>query len=232
MRRRWLLGGMLGTALATALGGSGCSVLPSQPYLQRRDWPLVVRRSGAAPGGGATSELVSPLARGPAPARGAALAGRADGHVLLVRTVQAGPGLETRGLQMLQPDGSVKVDFYEQWAVPPAEAIDEDLRLWLADSGLFAAVVGPGSRITADIVLEGELLALNADLASMTARVALALVLIDQRPGPARIGLERTETASVKLEGTDPPALVRAQLAAVAAVLREAEADLASVLHR
>jgi cholesterol transport system auxiliary component len=217
MRRRWLLGGMAGTALTTALGGSGCSVLPSQPYLQRRDWPLVVQRSDALAG-------PAPVVSRPA--------GRGGGLVLLVRTVQAGPGMEARGLQTLQPDGSLKTDFYEQWAVPPAEAVDDDLRRWLADSGLFAAVVGPGSRVTADLVLEGELLALNADLASMTARVALALVLIDQRRGPARIGLQRTEAASVKLEGTDPPALARAQVAAVAAMLRETESDLASALHR
>ncbi len=206
MKRRWLLGGMAGTALATALGGSGCSVLPSQPYLQRRDWPLAVRRPVALPS-------------------------RPGGRVLLVRAVQAGPGLEMRGLQTLQPDGSVQTSFYEQWAVPPAEAIDDDLRRWLADSGLFAAVVGPGSRMTADVVLEGELLVLHADLGAMTARAALSLVLIDQRPGANRIGLERTEAGSARLEGTDPPALVRAQLAAVAAVLRQTEAALASALH-
>jgi cholesterol transport system auxiliary component len=232
MRRRWLLGGMA----ATALGGSGCSVLPSQPYLQRRDWPLVVRRSEEL--AGAMPAASGPVASGPAASGPAASgpvvsrpAGRGGGLVLLVRTIQAGPELDSRGLQTLQPDGSVKTDFYEQWVVPPAEAIDDDLRRWLADSGLFAAVVGPGSRMTADLVLEGELLALHADLGSMTARVALALVLIDQRPGPARIGLERTEDASVKLEGTDPPALARAQLAAVAAMLRATEADLASALH-
>ncbi len=226
MRRRWLLGGLLGTGLVTALGGSGCSVLPSQPYLQRRDWPLVVRQSGDSAGVSSTDLAGGDLAVAPAQRR------RPGGRVLLVRTVQAGPGMEARGLQTLQPDGSLKTDFYEQWTVPPAEAVDDDLRLWLADSGLFAAVVGPGSRITADLVLEGELLALNADLASMTARAALGLVLIDQRPGPARVGLERTESASVKLEGTDAPALVRAQRAAVAAVLRQTAADLANALHR
>jgi cholesterol transport system auxiliary component len=247
MRRRWLLGGMVGTALATALGGGGCSVLPSQPYLQRRDWPLVVRRAGDS--AAALPPVSGPPVSGPPvsgppvsgpPESGPAVSrspGRGGGLVLLVRTVQVGPGLETRGLQTLQQDGSLKSDFYEQWAVPPAEAIDDDLRRWLADSGLFAAVVGPGSRMTADLVLEGELLALYADLASMTARAALALVLIDERPGPARIGpgrigLEQTAAASVKLEGTDPPALARAQLAAVAAMLRETEADLASALHR
>ena len=49
MRRRWILGGMTATALATALGGSGCSILPTQAYLERRDWPLVVRRQTDLP---------------------------------------------------------------------------------------------------------------------------------------------------------------------------------------
>jgi cholesterol transport system auxiliary component len=202
MRRRWLLGGLVGTAL----GMTGCSVLPGQPYLQRRDWPLVVRRPTALPS-------------------------RPSGPVLLVRELRAGPGLEARGLQTLQPDGSLQTGFYEQWAVPPAQAIEDDLRRWLADSGMFAAVVGVGSRMTADFVLEGELVALHADLGSGTAHAALALVLIDQRPAAARIRLERTEAATVKLEGTDPPSQVRAQLAAVTAVLRQTEADLANAAH-
>ena len=53
-------------------------------------------------------------------------------------------------------------------------------------------------------------------------------MLIDLRPSAARFRLERTEAATVKLEGTDLPALVRAQLAAVAEVLRQTEADLAN----
>jgi len=223
MRRRWLLGGALGAALTTALGGGGCSVLPTQPYLERRDWPLVVRRSDDS-AGDVTGDVTG------ASPTGVARPGRA-GRVLLVRTVQAGPGMEERGLQTLQQDGSVKTDFYEQWTVPPAEAVNDDLRRWLADSGLFAAVLGPGSRMTADFALEGELLALHADLRTMTARAALSLVLIDLRPGAASIGFQRTEAASVKLEGTDPPALVQAQREAVAAVLRQTAADLANALH-
>ena len=151
MRRRWVLAG------AAAL--AGCSLLPHKPSVQRRDWPLDVRREPAAP---------------PNP----------RGRVLLVRTVRAGPGLEVRGLQWLQRDGSVHVDFYEQWAVPPAQAVEDDLLQWLADSGLFSAVVAPGSRLNADFVLEGELDVFIADLNAGVARVALALVLLDQRPGP------------------------------------------------
>ena len=230
MRRRWLIDGMAATALAVALGGGGCSVLPSQPFLQRRDWPMEVRRPGdltrevtrelpgASPGGAPAQSRMTPPSR-------------PDGRVLLVRTVQAGPELATRGMQTVQQDGSLATAFYEEWAVPPAEGIDDDLRRWLVDSGRFAAVLAPGGRIASDLVLEPELITLHADLGSMTASAALELVLIDQRRSVAQIRLQRTEAASVKLEGTDPPAQVRAQLAAVEAVLRQTETDLADALR-
>jgi cholesterol transport system auxiliary component len=189
---------LLGVA---ALGG--CSLLPQSPYVQRRDWPLDVRRGSVA-------------------------APRRRGRVLLVRSIQAGPGLEVRGLQWLQRDGSVHVDFYEQWAVPPAQAAEDDLRQWLVDAGLFSAVVAPGSRLNADFVLEGELDALVADLNTGVARVALALVLLDQRPNPTKVLLQKTETAEVKLAGTDPPAIAAGLKAALADALRQAETDVAA----
>ena len=195
MRRRWMLAGAAMTA--------GCSVLPPQPYTQRRDWPLVVRRPVVVPA-------------------------RPHGRMLLVRNVQAGPGLEARGLQWLLPDGSVHVGYYEQWAVSPAEAVDDDLRQWLASSGIFAAVLAPGSRLDADLVLEGELNALIANPGTGTARVALSLVLVDQRPGTPRILLQKTESAEVKLAGDGPPAMVQGLKDALAEVLRRTEADVAA----
>src|ERR1700689_4623354 len=185
MMRRGLVGGLLATAFAATLGGSGCSILPTQAYLERRDWPLAVRRPTDLP----TNSL------------GGAAGGRSRGSVLLVRQVQAGPGMDTPGLQTLQRDGSLQTAYYERWAVPPAQGIDDDLRRWLAASGLFGAVIMTGSRVNPNLVLESELEALNADLATMTARAALSLVLSDQRGGAARILLQKTATASVKLEG-------------------------------
>jgi cholesterol transport system auxiliary component len=189
---------LLGVA---ALGG--CSLLPQSPYVQRRDWPLDVRRGSVA-------------------------ASRRRGRVLLVRSIQAGPGLEVRGLQWLQRDGSVHVDFYEQWAVPPAQAAEDDLRQWLVDAGLFSAVVAPGSRLNADFVLEGELDVLVADLNTGVAQAALALVLLDQRPNPTKVLLQKTESAEVKLAGTDPPAIAAGLKAALADALRQAETDVAA----
>jgi ABC-type uncharacterized transport system auxiliary subunit len=187
---------------AAALGG--CSLLPSSTYVQKRDWPLDVHRASVRPA-------------------------RARGKVLLVREIRAGPGLDVRGMQWQQPDGSVHVDFYEQWAVPPAQAVEDDLRQWLAGSGLFSAVVAPGSRLEADYVLEGELQSFIADPNAGVARVSVAFVLLDQHPSPIKAVLQRTERAEAKLNGSDAPAIAAAMRAAVTEVLEKIETDVARV---
>jgi ABC-type uncharacterized transport system auxiliary subunit len=184
MRRRLILG-------AAPAFLAGCSVLPTREYQQRRDWPLLPRRSTVA-------------------------ASRKRGRVLLIRTVSAAPGREARGVQWLLKDGSLNTDYYEQWAVPPAQAMEEALRRWLSDAGLFAAVVAPGSRITPDLVLEAELTALVADPQAGTAR--------------ARVRLQRTETAEARLTGTDVVSIVAGLRDAAAAVLAQTERSLALAL--
>ena len=193
MNRRMLLSGGL------VLGG--CSVLPSQTYQQRRDWPLSLARAKALPA-------------------------RRGGRVLLIRTVAAAPGLDARGVQWLLKDGSLNVDYYEQWAVPPAQAIEEGLRRGLTDAGLFAAVVAPGSRIAPDLVLEAELITMQADLGVGAAKVSLALVLAEPKGDLTRIRLRRTETAVSPLTGTDPAAIVTALRESASTVLRQTETSL------
>lgn len=192
---------LLGVA---ALGG--CSLLPSSNYVEKRDWPLVVHRASVRPA-------------------------RVRGKVLLVREIRAGPGLDVRGLQWQQRDGSVHVDFYEQWAVPPAQAVEDDLRQWLAGSGLFSAVVAPGSRLNADYVLEGELQTFMADPGAGVARVGVAFVLLDQHPSPIKAVLQRTERAEAKLSGSDAPAIAAAMRESVMEVLEKIEGDVARAVR-
>lgn len=186
--------------LASTLALAGCG-LAQRPYAEKREWPLAIRR---------------PAARPPAP----------RGAVLLVRTIQAVPGVEARGLRTLEPDGSLRIDFYEEWAVPPAEAIESDARLWLADAGLFRAVVAPGSRLNADLVLEGVLTAFVAEPRAGIARAALAVVLLDQRRNPAKVLLQRTLASARPLASPGPEAIVGALRAAVADLLGQLEAAL------
>ena len=185
---------------------TGCSVLPQTPYLQRRDWPLDVHRT-------------------------ATVLPRRRGRVLLVRSLRAAPGLEARGLQWLQRDGSVHVDFYEQWAVPPAQAVEDDLRRWLADAGLFVAVIAPGSQLSADFILEGELTVFVAEPSAGRARAALALVLLDQRNSPTKVLLQRTEAAEVRLADQGPQAIAEAMRAAIVEVLHRTEVAIGAAVR-
>ena len=191
---------LLGAGLAAPLAGCGLS---ERPYTERRQWPLVVRRPAILP-----------------PAE--------QGKVLLVRNIAAAPGLGVRGLQSLQPDGSLAIDFYEEWAVPPAESVESDLRQGLAEAGLFRAVVAPGSRLTADLVLEGTLTAFLADPAAGTARATLSVVLLDQRPNPVKVLMQRSFTADRKLTANDGPGIAHALQAALADLLGQVEAAVAA----
>jgi ABC-type uncharacterized transport system auxiliary subunit len=177
--------------------------LAERPYAERREWPLRLHRPQTLPR-------------------------RPDGPVLEVRTLRAGPGLEARGLQSLAPDGSIRTEFYEEWAVPPARGVGDALRLWLADCGRFAAVLAPGSDMPADLVLEGELEALWTEPAAQRARAALGVVVVEQRAAVPRILLQRTEAAEAPLASDAPGDAVAAQIAALAEVFRDIEAALVS----
>ena len=198
MRRRLLL-----AAPAAAL--AGCSILPARPYLEKREWPLDVRRPDALPP-------------------------RPGGKALLVRTLRAAPGLEQRGLQIVEADVSIHTDFYEEWSVPPADAVEDVLRRWLAASGMFSAVLAPGSRAQADLALEGELLSLIAVPANGSSHAGLAVVLLDLHPSPVRVLLQADETGQAPLAATTPPAIAAAGRAALARLMTEVEARLRSVI--
>jgi hypothetical protein len=184
--------------LALALGLAGCG-LDTRPHLERRQWPLLARRPETLP-----------------PRPGA--------PVLLVRSFSAGPGMEARGLQSVQPDGSIRTDFYEEWSVPPAQAVEEAVRGWLAASGLFAAVLAPGSRLTPDLVLEGELDVLWTLPADRLARTAAGVTLVAQGAAGTRLVLQRRLEGEAALAGPTPADAAAAMTAAVGVLCERVEA--------
>lgn len=179
---------------------SACG-LSERPYTERRQWPFMARR---------------PAAERP----------RTTAPILLVRNLRAGPGLEVRGLQTLQADGSIRTDFYEEWAAPPAQGAEEALRGWLAESGLFSAVIASGSRLEPDQVLEGELTGLWTIPATGQAHCALGVTIVAQRASTTRVLLQNRFTAEAPLAGASPREAVEAQSAALANVLAQVEAAL------
>ncbi|MDA8051560.1 MAG: ABC-type transport auxiliary lipoprotein family protein [Rhodospirillales bacterium] len=182
---------------------SSCGGVLTRPYVRRRDWALAVPL---------------PPPRPP----------RANGKVLLVRSVEAAPGLGDRGLKTFGPDGLMRTDFYNRWAVTPAEGVGASLRQYLATSGLFAAVLGPGSLARADLTLEAELMQLWAEPEAGRAVASLAIVLLATGSASPRVLLQATEAATTVLPAkADAAADVAAQLAALASVFSRTAAALA-----
>lgn len=184
--------------LATPLLLAGCgTVLDREKYQPRSDWPLAPSPPPSASAGPRTK-------------------------VVLVRSVLAGPGLADRGLITLEPDGSLHRGYYNRWAVPPAEGVTAALIAWLQASGAFAAVVGEGTSLNPDVMVEATLETLLADPASHQARAAMTLVVAKPRGLSDVPVLQRRLRAAVPLAGVTAPDLVRAQKDALAQILTQA----------
>lgn len=185
---------------------AGCSVLPDRPYVETRRYPLEPRRDGA-----------------PRSGRGR--------RTLLVRTIRAGASMDTRSLRTIRPDGTEFLDFYAEWAAPPAEAAEQALRRWLLDARLFAAILAPGSRVTPDYVLEGELTRLAAMQGEGVARAELTLLLVDERQGSRLVGQLVSSGTAPLASGTATPTSDQAA-AGMTAALGNALVSLEQALTR
>ncbi len=181
---------------------AGCSLLPERPNVPVRRYPLSPRRPS------------SETARRGAP-------------VLLIRRLRGVPGLQEAGLRRARADGAYDILPYEEWVAPPADLAEVALRSWLTQSGLFAAVVTPGSRAEASLVLEGQLTALDSAPSAGEARAALAGVVLRE----ARLGSRVLATFDVT--GTAPLARdadIPAEAAAMERALGNALGRLEAVL--
>ena len=167
--------------------------------------PLPAALLLAARGAGACTALQPALPGGAAlrPGAGAAAA-RAAGQA---RTGAAACAASARrrgwtraGSRILGAGGQVDTEFYNEWTAPPVELVEEAMRQWLAACGLFAAVVSPGSRLRAGLVLEAELLRLQAEPRPGLARAGLAALLLDE----PRDGAQARILGQFTPEGTAP----------------------------
>lgn len=191
--------------LTAPLLAIGCSVLPDRPYQEVSRFPLEPRREGTAWRG----------------------KGRRS---LLVRNLRAPPALDVRGLRSILPDGTEHIDFYAEWSAPPAEAAEQALRRWLVESQLFSAVLAPGSRANADLILEGELIKLAANRSKGYAEAELSFVLISERDAASRVLSQMISTGHAALADTNaaprPEVLATSMTAALAHALNSLEQAL------
>jgi ABC-type uncharacterized transport system auxiliary subunit len=193
-------------ALLLPLTLAGCgSILPDRPNVPVRRFPLAPRRPDSA-------------------------AARPGAPVLLLRRLRAVPGLQELGLRRARPDGAFDILPYEEWIAPPADLAEAALRGWLAQSGLYAAVVAPGSRAEAALVLEAQLTVLEADPAAGEARAALSGVLLREERLSSRVLLPFEVAATAPLaRDAAAPAMAQAMQQALGLAFGRLEAALMGI---
>lgn len=178
---------------------AGCSVFPERPNVTVRRFALNPER---------------PVRR-TAP-RGAA--------VLLIRRLRGVPGLQELGLRRAESDGGFSIAPWDEWLAPPGDLAEAALRSWLQASGLFSAVVAPGSRAEHTLVLEAQLTALDYAPAANEARAGLAGVLLLERGLSSRVLLTFDVRGRAPLAaGTEAPAAAAAMQAALGDAFAELE---------
>ncbi|MBR0654253.1 ABC-type transport auxiliary lipoprotein family protein [Plastoroseomonas arctica] len=181
---------------------AACSVLPDRPAVDQRRYPLAPARP---PGG----------------RRGAAR------RSLLVRLMRWAPGLDARGLRSLTAEGNETSDYYNEWTAPPSDLAEEALRRWLTEARLFSAILTPGTRATADLILEAELNQLRAEPSLGRARAGIAGVLLSDGGAGTRLLTQFAIEAEAPLAAATPEAGAAAMTAALANALGQLEARLA-----
>ncbi len=153
------------------------------------------------------------------------------GRVLVVRTITPAPGAELRGITTRLEGGQIRTDFWNEFFAPPAALVQDQLRTWLSESGLFAAVVDQGSRTTPGLALEGVLNGLFAEATETppTARAQMQALLLGLDRSPPRVVAQGEYDRRAQIASLEPAAIVAGFNVALAAIFSEIEAALRPV---
>lgn len=126
-------------------------------------------------------------------------------------------------------------DYYRQFLVLPGVMITEEVRDWLANSGLFARVTAVGSRVESTYLLEGNVIDLYADFTQKATPEAIVEIRFFLLAGPEAgesVALSQTYRAATPISAKTAEAVVQALSKSLADILTHLEADIAKVLAR
>ena len=186
---------------------SGCL---TRSYPEKRRYLLEPTREGLPPVGAPRGTL--------------ALSGAA----LRVERIRVDPLFERKGFVYRKGKERFESDFYNEFFAPPGVVIRKAVATWLAESPLFEAVLEPGAPGDADLVLEGQVTLLYADLRSPRAPRAvleIQFTLLDVEPS-YEVVFEKRYSVTSESERASAPAIARAWSKGLSEILSALEADL------
>jgi cholesterol transport system auxiliary component len=161
--------------------------------------------------------------------RGGAARRERLGEVLVVRRFDAAPGFGSGELAYRIGDHAFESDYYHLFLQPPGGLVAEQARRWLSRSGLFGAVVNPGSEVLPTQVLEGNVTKLYADFhpsVSPRAVMVVEFFLLEAGESQTTVVFHEEYEASHPLRAQSGAAVVEAHNQCLTEILRKFEADL------
>jgi cholesterol transport system auxiliary component len=150
--------------------------------------------------------------------------------ILRIRPPTVAAPFDHRAFVYRDGDLAYETDFYHQFLVSPRVLIADATRQWLAESGLFLAVLDSSSRIAPTHTLEANVTSLYGDFrnpAAPEAVVAIQFHLLRESPTGPQIQFHQAYRSTVPVQRTDADTLARSLSLALEHILAALESDLA-----
>lgn len=151
---------------------------------------------------------------------------------LRVRRLRIAPPYDGRSFVYKVGESRYKTDYYNGFVTSPDHLLTGELTQWLAETKLFAAVVGSTGEADHRYVLDGSVSELygdytdaNAPKATMKAR----FFLLDDSQAQTRIVFQKTYRKTAPLNEANPEALATGLGAAYREILTDLTADISKV---
>ncbi len=151
--------------------------------------------------------------------------------VLEVSDMRISPRYESQSFVYRTSEASYESDFYNQFLIPPAALITEEVRKALVQSRIFEHVINSSSQLQPTYRLEGMVNALYGDFRSNSpASAVIEIEFFLSKPSSAgtEIIMGKRYSKSVPVSGRSPEALVKGWDEALSAALGSLVADLQS----
>ena len=139
------------------------------------------------------------------------------------------PGFGTKELVYHKGRQEYESDFYNEWFLPPAIMVTQEIREWLNDSGIFETVVTPSSLVEPNYILEGIVNSLYGDVEDRSqpkAILAMQTMLIRQTATNTSVVAQFDYRQEVAVEEYSQESLVAALNQALGKILKQLETDL------
>ena len=138
---------------------------------------------------------------------------RADavGGNVCVKTFKISSPFDSSGFVYKKADNDYETDYYSRFITSPEILITQQCRNWLEKSGIFENVLNASSIVSADYILEGNIISLYGDFAevdSVFAVMQIRFVLIKQTEGEPVIVFSKCYTEKIEVSAASPEDIV------------------------